>query len=57
MIGNATRFERDEALRRERSLFLGHMASADVTEGLAAFRERRTPLFRTGAVGHEETDR
>lgn len=56
MIGNATWFERDEALRRERGLFLRHMASADVTEGLTAFRERRRPLFRTTGLPHEETD-
>lgn len=57
MIGNAGRMERDEALRRERSLFLAHMASADVAEGLAAFGERRAPLFRAAAVGDEEIDR
>jgi enoyl-CoA hydratase/carnithine racemase len=49
MIGNATRYERDDALYRERGLFLRHMASADVTEGLAAFRERRIPKFGAGA--------
>ena len=46
MINNANLMERDEALRRERDLFLRHMSSADVAEGLAAFRDRRPPVFR-----------
>jgi enoyl-CoA hydratase/carnithine racemase len=48
MINNATLIERDGALDRERQLFLRHMASADVAEGLAAFRDRRPPAFRNG---------
>lgn len=47
LIADANRLERDEALRRERETFVRHLASADVAEGLAAFRERRAPLFPT----------
>ncbi|HVV10532.1 enoyl-CoA hydratase/isomerase family protein [Amycolatopsis sp.] len=34
-----------EALLQERELFVRHVGSADVGEGLAAFRERRLPVF------------
>jgi enoyl-CoA hydratase/carnithine racemase len=45
MIGNARQLPRDEALRRERGLFLKHMTSPDAIEGLIAFAEHRTAVF------------
>jgi enoyl-CoA hydratase len=45
MIGNARRLPQEEALRAERALFLRQLASAEVAQGLAAFRERRRPVF------------
>jgi enoyl-CoA hydratase/carnithine racemase len=45
MAANARELPQDEALRRERALFLHHIESRDAAEGLAAFAERRTPDF------------
>lgn len=45
MIWTAGQESRGDALLWERQLFMRHMASRDVTEGLAAFRERRTAVF------------
>lgn len=45
MITNADHRPRGEALHLERELFLRHLASEDVGEGLAAFREKRKPVF------------
>ncbi len=45
MIWTAHQQPRDDALLQELRLFLRHMSSVDVSEGLAAFRDRRAPVF------------
>jgi len=37
---------RDDSLRHEQLLFRQHLRSADMVEGLAAFAEKRTPIFQ-----------
>jgi enoyl-CoA hydratase/carnithine racemase len=54
MIWNAGDQPRDEALVHELDLFLRHMACADVAEGLAAFSDRRAPVFQRD-VGVQRT--
>lgn len=46
MIWTANEEPRSEALEWERRLFMRHMASDDVSQGLSAFRDRRLPVFR-----------
>ena len=45
MLGNADRLPQPEALDRERALFMAHLATPDCRHGLAAFRDRRVPIF------------
>jgi len=45
LIANNQRLSVDDALLTERSVFLEHMNSSDVAEGLDAFRHGRTPIF------------
>jgi enoyl-CoA hydratase/carnithine racemase len=46
MTWSANQGSQSEAMAAERMLFLRHMTSSDVDEGLAAFREHRSPAFR-----------
>lgn len=45
MIANADRLSQSQALHLERAVFIRHLESSDVGEGLSAFRERRKPVF------------
>ncbi|MFB6398026.1 enoyl-CoA hydratase/isomerase family protein [Polymorphospora lycopeni] len=46
MVWTADHEPRPDAMSWERRLFLRHLGSDDVSEGLRAFRERRRPAFR-----------
>ncbi len=46
LIGPATRLSREDALERERAALEQIFGTADWTEGLAAFHEKRAPRFK-----------
>lgn len=45
MLRSGIALELDHALAQERQLVISHLRSADGREGLAAFREKRKPIF------------